>query len=201
MLTLPQLGNQRQKQARSRVAQMLAQQIAQSKGINRFAKLGVGKGGRFANPFVSSAGKFAQQRGGLPRPDMLSNRGVGQRGFSLMQQDAPDIHVNPPAALPSEYLVPDAPSGPPPGGFGGGRGLGGGGGGGSYFDPNIPVGQPGGQTHGDAVEGNVENIWGFNQPSPSAPVGIGGFVPLGGGLFLNPATGEVRGAGGRATLA
>ncbi len=67
--------------------------------------------------------------------------------------------------------------------------------GGSYFDPTIPVGQPGGQSTGDAVEGNFEHIWGFNSTPSSAPGLPGGLIPLGGGVFYDPDSGQLRGGG------
>lgn len=172
------------------MVQKLAQQAASKRSLGRFAKLGAGAGARAANPFQGARFNAMQ---GIGRPQTLAARGLGQEG--VMQQAAgPAVHVQPPAALPTDYLVPDAPQGPA-GGGGAGTTIG---------------GLPGGTLGPDGVPTQELGVdlkeawystrpggesWSTSQSSPSSPLTIGGLIPLGGGLFLDPTTGSLHGSG------
>jgi hypothetical protein len=188
-LTLPRLGNQRQKQARARVIKQLAQQAAERRGLNRFSKLGQGRGPRAANPFVGAGGRFGNQKG-LGRPSLLANRGMGRFGEMLeIPPSVPAIHVQPAAPLPVDSLTAAGPlevGGVP-----------------QVVTPDSQLPSWGEATGQDPalgfhypVEGPLDiepfvQSWG----SPSGQGTIAGLIPLGQGMYLNPTTGEVMGVG------
>lgn len=208
-LSLPRLGNERQKRTRSAVVQKLAQQAASKRNLGRFAKLGTGAGSRTMAPFQGARAASILAAASRGRPNLLANRGLGRVGEMMEMRGGggPAIHVQPPAALPTDYLTPDVPEqgggspfgglvrGPQAGAAPGGPSVGG--------QPTAPWSGFGGETgsptnpaqvmdSGSIFEGALPS---YSQQAPSSPLTIGGLIPLGGGLFLNPETGALHGGG------
>lgn len=212
-LPITQLGNRRQKKTRSSIIEQLAQQAAQKRNLGKFAKLGQGRGSRSSNPF-GSGGRFGALRG-TGRPQMLGHRGMGRSGEmmeALFGGAAPAIHTTQ-AATPTDYL--GGPETPGPGGQGGGlfapppaSSVGD-----PRFDPNAPTNQGGTTMEDYAQQRNAAGGTGADVlftggadwapvdqmlqqgGTPASPGMVGGMIPLGGGLYLNPSTGQIMGGG------
>lgn len=189
----PNQGNARRKQ----LAQYLkgqGQQRAQS--ANRMRGMNTSALGRRSpgsgNPFFKGSSKaspekfaFANQKPSLKTLLGLVGKNMGNGGFAG-QFFSPDLPVG---GLGWGGEVADEPYTPLSGGEISSPLE-------PYYDPTVPVGAPGGQTYGDAVEGNVENIWNFNSPGPTTSGG--GVDPIfrymqsyGGRSQFNPILGDL----------
>jgi hypothetical protein len=175
----PREGDRRQK--------ALAQAVAARMrgGMSRFSKTGVGRGPRTGVGTRPTAPGGGRPSGVLNFLSQKGPQGFGPNGAAFVGMPSNLGGGAPPAAPPSPLggsIMPQGPDVPLSEG-------------GSYFDPTAPIGSPTGQTPGDAVEGNFENIWGFNS-APATPITVGGgLIPLGGGVFLDPETGAIHGGG------
>jgi len=166
----PKGGDRRQKALAAAVA-------ARLRSMSRMAKTGVGRGAR--------TGMGVRVAGGGGRPggilDFLSGKGMGAFGPGGVNYEGVGGRIG---SLPGEALGPPGRLPGPLGGDGIDPGytqpLGGGG-----IDPGYT------QPLGDGVD------TGYTQPLGNLlpPAGPSNYIPLGGGVFYDPTTGSIKGAG------
>jgi hypothetical protein len=200
----PREGNRRQKALRERLAQLasgrskaMVGKLGQSRGrVRSMGAIGGARGARIASGARPGALNFLQQPGfGLRARDM-------GRGPEMRQAGAPGLVRHASNPLPSQALPgPYTGQNPMPGNLG--------------QNPNPLAGTPDttpgyGLPDGIVPENYNPNpdpgmsVWGVPldqgpQGLPPGPTGVGsssGLIPLGGGQYLDPATGQLFGVGG-----
>lgn len=205
---LPSVGWDRQQKKQKTIAERLAEAAQNRNRMSRFARGGTGAAAAGSRPYQGSAGaaRFAAM-GKRATPAHAAMRGVGMRGmFGEMDGGGPAIHVGPPPAAPSPAAIQGTLGGPqePPalGDVGAPVGTGD-----PRFDPNAPTNRGGtiledysqqreaaGGTGAQIPFGSTADFSGVSELLGGTSSGnIGGLVPLGGGVYMDPSTGAIYG--------
>lgn len=190
-------GTARRKALIQQLAQQAAARVQQNRATSRFSsysQLGTdttgrrfGLGRRTATPALAGGGIRATAGGsGLNISDAYTQQAVHGRGQGRPDQSqAPGIPVGQPGA--QANTNPD----------------------GSTYDPSLPVSadnpvnfggySSSGQAHTDFATPSPSPAWsGVSASAPpgtAAPGGASGMIPLGNGVFFDPSTGLLHGAG------
>lgn len=200
----PRLGNERQKRQRQLLEMLMQQQQGQASNFSRFARTGSNRGtpagvrGGYG-PRMFAGAQPGRVFGATAASTRGGNRG-GMRGaapFNPFADQAPRVGNE---NAPGQAL---GGQGPPVGGQGIGYGRqqisGGPMARGIPGLPQGPTGLAGGVLDyaQSAFGGDQTSLQGGGQlGAPNSAVGVGGLIPLGGGAWYDPASGQLYGVGG-----
>lgn len=176
----PREGNRRQIATRAAIERMLTENQRSKRSMSKFAGMGqIGRRPRSRRPFrgigirqFGGAGGVPERLGGFAQ--FLQNRGPGvPPGLRHVIDDGlmgGPHHAGPPTPLP----LPPGPTAP--------------------AIPSLPGGGEGEQSGSfPSLPGSPSYVGGQLPPLGNA---FGGLIPLGGGAWFDPATGQVHGPGG-----